>query len=280
MKGLIMDALLSSVSSMLGFSAGTLTTEKLFHILLIILFFYIFCKIDLKIIGKLLKKSSLDPSIQTLISTSCKVLLFILSTLIITEYLGIPTTSLVALLSVVSLAISLSIQNLLSNVFGGFTLLLTRPFTIGDYVELDNLSGKVIATGLIHTKLLTPENKTVYLPNNQVSDGRIINYSTQTTRRIEIFVGASYNAPIETVKLALLEAIQIIPDIASDQEPEVFVRDYLDSSIQYVLHVWVPSDHYWPSYYLLMEEIKHAFDRHEIAMDYPHLNVHMTGDHN
>ena len=185
-----------------------------------------------------------------------------------------------ALLSVVSLAISLSIQGLLSNVAGGLTILFTRPFAVGDYIELDSLSGKVTQTGLIYTQLLTPENKTVFLPNSQVSEGRIINYTSQTQRRIEIFVGASYNAPVEDVKEALHEAICAFPDLIQEPLPAVHVRDYQDSSIQYVIHAWVPTELYWDAYYTLMEEIKKSFDRHHIAMDYPHMNIHMIGDEN
>ena len=267
-----------TLSKLLGFSIGTLTLEKIFYILLLILICYIVSKIILHVIRKLTSRSPLDPSIQAFITTGAKIILIILSTLIITEYLGIPTTSLVALLSVVSLAISLSVQNLLTNVFGGMTLLLTRPFIVGDYVELDNLSGTVIETGLIYTKLLTVENKTVCLPNSQVSDGRIVNYTSQPNRRLEIFVCASYNAPMDDVREALFEALEAYPQLNKDPEPLVRVRDYLDSSIQYVIHAWVPTELYWDAYYAIMSEIKRSFDKHHIAMDYPHMNIHMIGD--
>ncbi|MEI3267270.1 MAG: mechanosensitive ion channel family protein [Frisingicoccus sp.] len=118
------------------------------------------------------------------------------------------------------------------------------------------------------------------MPNGQVSEGRIINYTSQTQRRIEIFVGASYNAPVEDVKEALHEAIRSFPDLIQEPLPAVHVRDYQDSSIQYVIHAWVPTGLYWDAYYTLMEEIKKSFDRHHIAMDYPHMNIHMIGDEN
>lgn len=229
---------------------------------------------------KIIQRCSLDRSIHLFLMSGLKILLIFISIIIITEYLGIPTTSLVALLSVVSLAISLSVQGLLSNVAGGLTILFTRPFAVGDYIELDSLSGKVTQTGLIYTQLLTPENKTVFLPNSQVSEGRIINYTTQTQRRIEILVSASYNAPVDDVKEALHEAIRTFPDLIQDPLPAVHVRDYLDSSIQYIIHAWVPTGLYWDAYYTLMEEIKKSFDRHHIAMDYPHMNIHMIGDEN
>ncbi len=269
-----------TISQILKLSIGSLSVEKVFYILLLTLLCYIVSKIILKIVTKIIQRFSLDRSIQVFLINGLKILLVFISIIIITEYLGIPTTSLVALLSVVSLAISLSVQGLLSNVAGGLTILFSRPFSIGDYIELDSLSGKVTQTGLIYTQLLTPENKTVFLPNSQVSEGRIINYTSQTQRRIEIFVGASYNAPVEEVKEALHEAIRSFPDLIQEPLPTVHVRDYQDSSIQYVIHAWVPTELYWDAYYTLMEEIKKSFDRHHIAMDYPHMNIHMIGDEN
>lgn len=267
-----------TLSKILGFSIGSITVEKIFFILLLILVCYIISRIVLKILRKIMDQSPYDRSIKIFVTTGAKIILIIISTLIITEYLGIPTTSLVALLSVVSLAISLSVQGILTNVFGGMTILLTKPFGVGDYVELDNLSGTVTETGLIYTKLLTPDNKTVFLPNSQVCDGRIVNYTSQTDRRIEIFVSASYNAAIDDVREALFEALAAYPQLNQEPAPLVRVKDYLDSSIQYVIHAWVPTDLYWDAYYTIMTEIKYSFDKHDIAMDYPHMNIHMIGD--
>ena len=267
-----------AITEILEIGIGSFTVEKIFYILLLALGCYIVSKIILKIIRNIVEKSPFDRSIQIFLKTGSKILLFVISTLIITEYIGIPMTSLVALLSVVSLALSLSVQGLLTNVFGGMTILMTRPFNVGDYVELDNLSGTVLETGLIYTKLLTPDNKTVFLPNGQVSDGRIVNYTSQVDRRIEIFVSASYNAPIDDVKAALFEALDQCAGLKEDPKPLVRVRDYLDSSIQYVIHAWVPTDLYGTVYFQLMEEIKRSFDKHGVAMDYPHMNIHMIGD--
>ncbi len=266
------------ITQILEIGIGSFTIEKIFYILLLILCCYIVSKIILKIIRNIVEHAPFDRSIQIFLTTGSKVLLFIISTLIITEYIGIPMTSLVALLSVVSLALSLSVQGLLTNVFGGMTILMTRPFNVGDFVELDNLSGTVAETGLIYTKLLTPDNKTVFLPNGQVSDGRIVNYTSQVDRRIEILVTASYNSSIANTKEALYEALSKCSDLKTDPTPLVRVRDYLDSSIQYVIHAWVPTGLYWDVYYQLMEEIKYSFERHQVDMDYPHMNIHVIGD--
>ena len=271
---------IETLTTILKLSVGSLTVEKLFHILLLILVCFIASRILLKIFGRIIDRFSLDRSIKIFLMHGLKIIITFICIIIITDYLGIPTTSLVALLSVVSLAISLSIQGFLSNVCGGLTILFTRPFSAGDFIELDNLSGRVAETGLIYTKLLTLENKMVLLPNSQVSEGRIVNYTSQEKRRIEIFVSASYSAAVKDVKEALFEAINAYPDFLTDPAPDVHLRDYQDSAIQYVIHAWVPTDLYWDGYYTLMEEIKQSFDRHHIAMDYPHMNIHMIGDEN
>ena len=137
-----------TISQILELSIGSLSVEKLFYILLLTLLCYIVSKILLKIFKRIIQRFSPDRSIQVFLNNGLKILLIFISIIIITEYLGIPTTSLVALLSVASLAISLSVQGLLSNVAGGLTILFTRPFAVGDYIELDSLSGKVTQTGL------------------------------------------------------------------------------------------------------------------------------------
>ena len=193
---------IETLTTILKFSVGSLTVEKLFYILLLILVCYIVSRILLKILGRIIDRFSLDRSIKIFLMHGLKIIITFICVIIITDYLGIPTTSLVALLSVVSLPLSLSVQGFLSNLCGCLTILFTRPFSVGDFIELDNLSGRVTETGLIYTKLLTLENKMVLLPNSQVSEGRIVNYTSQEKRRIEIFVSALYSAALEDVNTA------------------------------------------------------------------------------
>ena len=189
--------------------------------------------------------------------------------------LGIDVTSIIALLSVAGLAVSLALQNTLSNLAGGITLLASKPFTVGDYVEIGSVSGTVSLVGLAYTTLVTVENKEIYIPNSQLSSATIINYTRLGRRRMEITVSASYDAPTEAVKAALSEAVAQFPQILPDPAPEIRLSGYGASGIDYLLRAWTSSGDYWDVYYRLLEAIRPAFARHGVEMPYSQLDVHL-----
>ena len=155
----------------------------------------------------------------------------------------------IALASVLTLAISLSVQNLLTNIIGGFTLLYTKPFHSGDFVEIAGQAGTVQTIDITYTKLTTADNKTISIPNSAVVASQIVNYSTSGTRRVDINVSASYDAPIETVKAALLEAAKIDTVMDTPAAPFAAVLNYGDSAINYTLRVWTSAAEYWNAYF-------------------------------
>ena len=146
------------------------------------------------IIDKVLDKTSLEKAAHSLIETLAKTVMYVLLALVLASSLGIDVTGIVALASVVTLAISLALQDMLSNIVGGFTLLYTHPFSSGDYVEIAGQSGSVMEIGMTYTKLQTPDNKIVSIPNKAVVSAEIVNYSVTGTRRVSIDVSASYDA--------------------------------------------------------------------------------------
>ena len=188
--------------------------------------------------------------------------------------LGIDVTGIVALASVLTLAVSLALQNILANVIGGFTLLYTKPFSSGDFVEIAGQSGTVNEIGLTYTKLATPDNKVISIPNSAVIAAQIINYSVTGTRRVDVNVSASYGAPVEKVLEALREAGQVANTLP-DQAPFAAVTNYGESSIEYTLRVWSTADNYWDVLFAVNQNVKAVFDAKGIAMTYPHLNVHL-----
>ena len=199
---------------------------------------------------------------------------YLLLALIVASSLNIDVTGVVALASVVTLAISLSLQNALTNVIGGFTLLSTHPFKSGDFVEVAGQAGTVSEVGIMYTKLITPDNKIVSIPNSAVVGAQIVNYTTAGTRRLDINVTASYDAPAEKVVQALLEAAkleQVLPDPA----PFAALTEYGDSAISYTLRVWVSAADYWDVNFAILRRVKEQFDANGIEMTYPHLNVHL-----
>ena len=169
---------------------------------------YIAIKLLRKAIDKILDRSKhLDPSLKTFFASAVNVLLWAIAVMIVASALGINITSLVAILSVAGVALSLALQGLLANVFSGITLLASRPIAVGNFVEIGGQSGTVRSIGLFYTCLATPDNKIIYVPNGDITGSKIINYSTEPVRRVDLNVGTSYDCPTETVRAAILEAV-------------------------------------------------------------------------
>ncbi len=221
-----------------------------------------------------LKKSKLEKAAHRLILTVVKTVLYLLLGLSVAKSLGIDITGVVALASVLTLAVSLSLQNALTNMFGGFSLLHNKPFTTGDFVEISGQSGNITEIGLAYTKLTTPDNKIISIPNSSVVASQIINYTAAGTRRADITVTASYDAPVQTVLAALREAADV-PTAEKEPAPFVGVNNYGDSAIEYVLQVWSSCENYRDTLFTVKENIKTVFDAKGIEMTYPHLNVHL-----
>ena len=232
-------------------------------------------RMGLKLIKKILERSKLEPIAYNLILKVLQVVAYILLGLIVASKLGIDVSGIVALASVLTLAVSLSVQDLLTNLISGFTLLYTKPFTSGDYVEIAGQSGTVEEVGLTYTKLATPDNKVVSIPNGAVTSAQIVNYTVTGKRRVDFAVTASYDAPAEKVLEALKEAAKV-PTVLEGEEVFVAVMNYGDSAIEYVLRVWSTTDDYWTTFFRINQNIKTVFDTKGIEMTYPHLNVHMV----
>ena len=232
-------------------------------------------KLILRLEKKSLAKSKLEKAARSLIHSLLKVVLFVLLGLMVASKLGIDVTGVVALASIASLALSLSLQDALSNVIGGFLLLSNHPFRSGDYVEIAGQGGTVQTIDITYTKLTTGDNKTISIPNSAVVASQIINYSTSGIRRVDINVTASYDSPIPTVKAALLEAAKLDAVLTEPAAPFTGVVSYGDSSINYTLRVWTTSAEYWNTYFTITENIKQEFDKAGVEMSYPHLNVHL-----
>ena len=232
-------------------------------------------RFGMKLATALLEKSKMEPAATNLILKVLKVALYALLALIVASKLGIDVTGIVALASVLTLAVSLSVQDLLTNLISGFTLLYTKPFGSGDYVEIAGKDGTVMEIGLTYTKLATPDNKLVFIPNGSVTSAQIVNYTDTGKRRVDFAVTASYDAPIPTVLAALKEAAQV-PGVLADHEVFAAVDTYGDHSIAYVLRVWSATDDYWTVKFAINENIKKVFDAKGVEMTYPHLNIHMS----
>lgn len=241
---------------------------------------FIICYIVIRILNKtalrLIGKSRIDASLKSFLTSAIKAVLWVIAALIIADSLGIPVTSLVALLSVVGLALSLSIQGLLGNLFSGITLLVTRPFVVGDYIEIGDRGGTVRSIGLFYTVLTTPDNKMIHVPNGDITAAKIENYSSEELRRVDMTFGADYSCPTDAVLAALLEAAKCDERILSDPAPFVGISEFASSDVRYCLRVWCKNADYWDVRFALNESVRDSFEKHGVIMSYEHLEVHIN----
>ena len=258
-------------------SIGTLALDRIFPALLT----FVVCLIAMKLIStlasKLLNKSAkLDEALRGFIRSAIKILLWLLTAIIVAETLGIPTTSLVALFSVVGLALSLSVQNIMSNIFSGITLLMTRPFAVGDWVDVAGQSGSIKSIGLFYTVIATGDNKVISIPNSTITASTVVNYNSEALRRVDMIFSASYEDSSEKVKAAIMEAVFADSRILTEPEPFVGLKEYKASSIDYMLRIWCKNEDYWGVYFSLNESVRESFRRNGVSMSYEHINVHMV----
>ena len=234
------------------------------------------CILAVRIITVLLRrvlgKTTLEQRVSKYIVSTVRFVLWVVTVLIVAQQLGIPVTSLVALFSVVSLAVSLAVQNVLA---GGLVLLVTKPFTVGDYIDTPSGEGTVREMSLTYTFLETMEGQRLAVPNSTLSSGKIINYSTLATRRLQHKITASYDDAAADVRRACLTAVGRTANVLADPAPVVYVSSYGESSIEYIVRCWTKTEDYWPAHYQLLEEIRTAFNEAGVEMCYNHLNVHI-----
>ncbi len=242
--------------------------------LLVLVIGLLVIRIVMGLVKKALEKSRLEKAAHTLILSLSRVALYVLLALSVASTLGIDVTGVVALASVLTLAVSLSLQNALTNVMGGFTLLSTHPFHSGDFVEVAGQSGTVQEINMTYTKLVTPDNKVVSIPNSAVVAAQIVNYSAEDTRRVDISVSASYEVPTQKVIDALVLA-GTVDNALLNPAPVAYITGYGESAINYSLRVWVKTPDYWDVYFLVNQRVKQIFDEQGVTMTYPHLNVHV-----
>ena len=242
-------------------------------VLILLLCGIIVIRIVVALVNRILKKSKLEKAAHGLIRSVIRIVLYVLLGLMCASSLGIDVTGVVALASVVTLALSLALQNSLTNLIGGFTLLYTRPFASGHYVEIAGQSGTVQEIGMAYTKLVTPDNKIISIPNASVVAAEIVNYTVTGTRRLAIDIYTGFDAPIEKVLSALQEAADIPQKL---EENGIFaeVLDYSEKGIHYSVRIWTTGDDYWDATFLINRRINTIFAREGLKMAYPQIQIH------
>ena len=245
---------------------------------LLILFIGLYAiKIIIKSSRKLMQKRGVDITLQkflgNLIGWILKVLLFIT----VISQLGVATTSFAAIIAAAGLAIGLALQGSLGNFAGGVLIMIFKPIKIGDFIEAQGESGTVKEIEIFTTKLNTPDNKEVIIPNGALSNGNIVNYSTEATRRVDFTFGVGYDSDIRKTKEIIFDVINNHPLILKEPATAVNLSELADSSINFFTRAWVKKEDYWSVKFDVIEQTKEALDEAGIDIPYPHrVNINKT----
>jgi small conductance mechanosensitive channel len=265
---------------MMDFSIDTivalLTTYGL-RIIGAILIFYIGKKVAKwisNIAVKGLQKSGVDETLCKFLTNVIYGVLIAVVILAALSNLGVETSSFVAMFGAVGLAVGLAFKDTFANVGAGVLLIVFRPFKVGDYITVGGESGTVEEINLFSVQLKTPDNKLIIMPNGSTVGTTIINYSAKATRRVDFVFGVGYEDDLKLVKSTLKEIISNDSRVLSDPEPFVGVSELADSSVNFVVRVWVKSEDYWGVYFDTIENVKLTFDSKGISIPYPQMDIH------
>lgn len=229
-----------------------------------------------KLVGKIFVKRDIDPSIRTflgnLINWVLKVILFI----VVVSQLGVQTSTFIAVIGAAGLAIGMSLQGSLSNFAGGVLILLFKPFRVGDYISSSNgVDGTVKVIDIFNTRLVTPQNQLVVIPNGELSNSNITNYTELGTRRTWFDIGVSYDADLRLAKSILMECIGKNEYAFTDPAPDVVVTNLGDSAVNLSIRVTTNNENFWAMQEQLIISCKEALDSAGIEIPYPQTDIHI-----
>jgi small conductance mechanosensitive channel len=227
-------------------------------------------KTILKVLGKTLEKGDYDISLKKFLLNLTNWSLKIVLIIVVLGTLGVETTSFAAILAAAGLAIGLALQGSLANFAGGVLIMLFKPMKIGDLIEAQGEIGVVKEIEIFTTRLIGLSNKEIIIPNGALSNGNIINYTTQGTRRVDLVFGVSYDADIKQAKDLLINLLLSHPKILKEPVPSVNVIELADSSVNFAVRPWCKSDDYWAVYFEITESAKEALEAAGIEIPYPH----------
>lgn len=228
-----------------------------------------------KMVRRSMERAGTDEGVKQFVIPLIKYALYVILIFVIMGLFGIATTSVVAVLGSAGVAVGLALQGSLSNFAGGVLILLLKPFRVGDYIIEDSHKneGTVSEISIFYTKLLTPDNKTIVIPNGMLSNSSLTNVTNMDRRRVDIVVGIAYEADIRTAREVLYRVAAEDPAKLEGEEVMVFVNDLGESSVEMGIRIWVSASDYWPAKWRLLENVKYALDEAGIAIPYPQIDV-------
>ena len=224
---------------------------------------------------KLLQKNDVDATLTSFVSNLVRMTLLVFVVIAAITQLGVPSAQFVAVVGAAGLAVGLALQGSLANFAAGVLIVLFRPYKVGDYVEAAGISGTIEQVQILTTILKTPDNKQIIVPNGQIMDSIITNYSTNDRRRVDLVVGVSYEDDLDKVRKTLEELVAADDRILDDPAVTIAVSELADSSVNFIVRPWVKTADYWGVHFDLTEAIKKRFDQEGISFPFPQQDVHL-----
>jgi len=224
----------------------------------------------LKATKKIMSKKDYDESLQKFLLNLLGWILKIVLIVVVLGTVGVETTSFAAILAAAGLAIGLALQGSLGNFAGGVLIMIFKPFKIGDLIEAQGELGVVKEIEIFTTKLTGLSNREIIIPNGSLSNGNIINYTTEGTRRVDLTFGVGYDSDIKKTKDVLMQVLTAHPKVLKEPASTVNVSELADSSINFAVRPWCTTDDYWDVYFGITEDVKEALDKAGIEIPYPH----------
>ena len=229
----------------------------------------------LKLLDRYEKRLNMEATMKGFIKNLVRVILYILVVLTTVSVMGVPMTSIVTLLASAGVAVSLAMQGVLSNLIGGFILILFKPIRAGEYVKIGDNEGTVQTVGAYYTELITPDNKHLSLPNGTLTNTPITNFSREGTRRLDLTFSVDYSSNLDEVYSVLNNLVSGEKDILPDPAPQIVLLRCAESSLDFAVRVWVRTGDYWPVNFRLLDGGKRALDDAGISIPYPQMDVHV-----
>lgn len=229
-----------------------------------------------KLVGQMMDRRKMDPTIQSFLRSFVNILLTILLVITVVSALGVNTTSFAALLASLGVAAGMALSGNLQNLAGGIIILLFKPFKVGDYIEAQGVQGSVKEIQIIHTLILTVDNKEIFLPNGSLSSGTITNYSKMETRRVDFTIGVEYGTDVQKVIDTVNGLIAADKRILTDPAPFVALSELADSSVNFTVRTWVKGADYWGVFFDMNRNIYEEFNRKGINFPFPQIQVHQS----
>ncbi|MBQ7688236.1 MAG: mechanosensitive ion channel family protein [Clostridia bacterium] len=222
--------------------------------------------------------TKLDVSARGFLLSMLSIVFKVLICITALSVMGVPMTSIITVIGSCGLAVGLALQGSLANIAGGFVLMVLKPFSVGDFIVMGDMSGTVEELGLFNTKLLTIDNRQVILPNAAVSNATLVNVTAKGNRRVDLTFSAAYSDDVEKVEEVLLEVCEKHPLVLADPAPFARLSAHKDSALEYTVRAWCAGEDYWTVYFDLIKEVKLAFDRNGVTIPFPQMDLHTKAD--